>query len=326
MTVNARLRLMSEMPVVPGAVGPMWSTVRRLAGYGAAASLSLYLAVKIVWVVVALLGHAPAGFGDADWIVLNTVTVGMSATGVALGLVLAHGRRWRTPAAPLVVLAWTGSGFLIPLLPYGLLSALLGAAGVKTGGDDGDSGGDAAPSWELLLIGIGFTGMAVGLAVALPIYMRERWPAAFLGRLADREPTTARRVRALTAVTVIPAVLWTYWSLGGTRGLDPAHHDLVDFNTRLLMANSALWALLGIWSIWAIASARPNMPVWLPTALGFVASGSLFAWSSWKLAVAVLRPGDYAAAEYPAVTLVQHGLAIAGGVLMMTVLTNYVRR
>lgn len=91
MTVNARLRLMSEMPVVPGAVGPMWSTVRRLAGYGAAASLSLYLAVKIVWVVVALLGHAPAGFGDADWIVLNTVTVGMSATGVALGLVLAHG-------------------------------------------------------------------------------------------------------------------------------------------------------------------------------------------------------------------------------------------
>ncbi|MCP9949469.1 hypothetical protein [Actinomadura madurae] len=180
---------MSEMPVVPGAVGPMWSTVRRLAGYGAAASLSLYLAVKIVWVVVALLGHAPAGFGDADWIVLNTVTVGMSATGVALGLVLAHGRRWRTPAAPLVVLAWTGSGFLIPLLPYGLLSALLGAAGVKTGGDDGDSGGDAAPSWELLLIGIGFTGMAVGLAVALPIYMRERWRPPS----SDASPTASRR-------------------------------------------------------------------------------------------------------------------------------------
>ncbi|MEO3827800.1 hypothetical protein [Actinomadura sp. B10D3] len=313
---------MSEMPAVSGAVGPRWSTARRLAGYGAAASLSLYLAVKIVWVVVALLGHAPADFGNADWIVLNTVTVGMSATGVALGLVLAH--RWQTPAAPLVVLAWMGSGFLIPLLPYGLLSALLGAAGVKTGGDEGDSGGDAAPSWELLLIGIGFTGMAVGLAVALPIYMRERWPAAFLGRLAARGPATVRRVRTLTAVTAIPVVLWTYWSLGGTRGLDPAHHDLVDLNARLLLANSALWALLGVGSIWAIASARPNMPVWLPMALGFVASGSLFAWSSWKLAVAVLRPGDYAAAEYPAVTLVQHGLAIAGGVLMMTALTSYV--
>jgi hypothetical protein len=42
------------------------------------------------------------------------------------------------------------------------------------------------------------------------------------------------------------------------------------------------------------------MPVWLPMTLGFTASGSLFAWSSWKLAVAVFRPGDHAAAEYAA--------------------------
>lgn len=316
---------MTGIPAAPGAVGPKWSAARRLAGYGAAASLSLYLAVKVVWVALALAGRAPADFGSVDWVVLNTVTVGMAATGVVLGLVLAHGRRWRTPAAPLVFFAWTGSGFLVPLLPYGVLSALLGAAGVKTGTESGDSGGDAAPSWELLLIGIGFTGMAVGLAVALPVYMRERWPAAFLGRLADRGRTTVRPACTLAVVTAVPTVLWTYWSLGGTHGLDPAHRDLIDLNSRLLMANSALWALLGIWSTWSIASARPNMPVWLPMTLGFTASGSLFAWSSWKLAVAVFRPGGYAAAEYPAVTIVQHGLAIAGGGLMMAALTKYVR-
>ncbi|MCQ0014909.1 hypothetical protein [Actinomadura madurae] len=317
---------MSEMPVVPGAVGPMWSTVRRLAGYGAAASLSLYLAVKIVWVVVALLGHAPAGFGDADWIVLNTVTVGMSATGVALGLVLAHGPAMadpgRAPGRPRVDGQWVpdpSPALRTAQRPPGRGRCEDRRRRWRLGRRRGAVLGTAADRHRLHRHG--------GGAGRRPPHLHARTlAAAFLGRLADREPTTARRVRTLTAVTVIPAVLWTYWSLGGTRGLDPAHHDLVDFNTRLLMANSALWALLGIWSIWAIASARPNMPVWLPTALGFVASGSLFAWSSWKLAVAVLRPGDYAAAEYPAVTLVQHGLAIAGGVLMMTVLTNYVRR
>ncbi|WP_433473420.1 hypothetical protein ACQPZP_31935 [Spirillospora sp. CA-142024] len=307
---------MTETPQLPGAVGPGWNAVRRLAGYGAAASLSLYLAVKIVWVAAALLGSVPAEFGGPDWVVLNVVTVGMAATGIALGVVLAQGRKWRIPTAPLVFFTWVGCGFLVPLMPYGVVSAVLGGDGESAGGD----GGDSVPSWELMLIGIGFTGMAVGVAIALPIYMRERWPAAFLGRLAGRPRTAVRRARTAAAVTVVPAALWTYWSGGGTLGLAPAHRDLLDQNVRLLLGDSALWALLGVWSVLAVASARPNLPVWLPMTLGFTASGSLFAWGGWKLAVLLLRPGGYTPAEYPAVAAVVHGLAIVGGGLMLGVL------
>lgn len=304
------------MTGMPGVIGTRWAAARRFGGYGAAASLSLYLAVKVVWIAAAVLGHVPADFGGADWIVLNVVTVGMSATGIVLGLVLARGMRWRIPAAPLVFFTWVGSGFLIPLMPYSLVSAVLG------GGEE-DTGGDAAPSWELTLIGIGFTGMAIGLAIALPIYMRERWPSAFVGRLADRGRTAVRRARTAAVLAAVPAAFWTLWSAGAELGL--AHRDMIDLNARLLLGDSALWALLGAWSVLAVSSARPNVPAWLPTALGFTASGSFFAWGGWRLAVALLRPGGYTPAEYPIAAVALNGLAAASGVLMLSALLTSVR-
>ncbi|MEU8307245.1 hypothetical protein AB0C84_27160 [Actinomadura sp. NPDC048955] len=304
------------MTGMPGVIGTRWAAARRFGGYGAAASLSLYLAVKVVWIAAAVLGHVPADFGGADWIVLNVVTVGMSATGIALGLVLARGMRWRIPAAPLVFFTWVGSGFLIPLMPYSLVSAVLGGGGE-------DTGGDAAPSWELTLIGIGFTGMAIGLAIALPIYMRERWPSAFVGRLADRGRTAVRRARTAAVLAAVPAAFWALWSAGAELGL--AHRDMIDLNARLLLGDSALWALLGAWSVLAASSARPNVPAWLPTALGFTASGSLFAWGGWRLAVALLRPGGYTPAEHPIAAVALNGLAAASGVLMLSALLTSVR-
>ncbi|MGI5420802.1 hypothetical protein [Actinomadura luteofluorescens] len=304
------------MTGMPGVIGTRWAAARRFGGYGAAASLSLYLAVKVVWIAAAVLGHVPADFGGADWIVLNVVTVGMSATGIVLGLVLARGMRWRIPAAPLVFFTWVGSGFLIPLMPYSLVSAVLG-------GGEKDAGGDAAPSWELTLIGIGFTGMAIGLAIALPIYMRERWPSAFVGRLPDRGRTAVRRARTAAVLAAVPAAFWTLWSAGAELGL--AHRDMIDLNARLLLGDSALWALLGAWSVLAVSSARPNVPAWLPTALGFTASGSLFAWGGWRLAVALLRPGGYTPAEHPIAAVALNGLAAASGVLMLSALLTSVR-
>jgi hypothetical protein len=313
--------IMTGMPDASGTIGTRWDAARRIGGYGAAASLSLYLAVKVVWVAAAALGHVPADFGGADWIVLNAVTVGMAATGIVLGLVLARGMKWRIPAAPLVFFTWVSSGFLIPLLPYMLAGFVFGAGKEDPGGE----GGDVAPSWELALIGIGFTGMAIGLAIALPIYMRERWPTAFLGRLSDRRRTGVRRARAAALVTAAPTALWTVWAAGGGLGLHPAHRDLVDLDTRLLLGDSALWAVLGAWSVLAVASARSDLPAWPPTALGFTASGSLFAWGGWKLAVAILRPGGYTTAEYPAVAIALNALAAVGGALMLSTLLDSFR-
>jgi hypothetical protein len=313
----------------PG-IGARWSAVRRFAGYGAAATLSLYLLVKVVWVIGTLLGDGPKNnhMGTADFVALNTVTVGMSVIGVALGLALAQPWGQRIPAWPLTFVAWVGAGFLVPLLPYMVVSAVLGAAGVGTSGaDDGKSGGGAMPAWEGIFISIGIAGMAVGLVVALPIYMRERYPSAFLGRLGDR-PTAVGSVRspwsgvAVRAAVVMSSglgLLWLYWAIGGTLGMDPAHHDLLVLNARLLTGSWGAWALIGAWSIWVITTRRQaaRLRLWIPTSLAFVASGSLFAWSSWKLPVAVWRPGDYVTPEYPVVAVIQHVLSISAGIAII---------
>ena len=81
-------------------LGTRWSTARKLAGYGAASTLSLYLVVKVIWVLTALLGNGPKdpATSTADWVTLNIVTVGMSAIGVALGLALAQ--QWGRQSPP----------------------------------------------------------------------------------------------------------------------------------------------------------------------------------------------------------------------------------
>ncbi|MEV0400925.1 hypothetical protein [Actinoallomurus sp. NPDC050550] len=309
----------------PVGVGARWSAARRIAGYGAALSMGSYLVVKVIWVVAAFIGRAPEGFGTADWVVLNAVTVAMSTTGVGLGLALAQ--RWgrRLPAAPVVFFAWVGAGFLVPMIPYMVAEGLLGTFGADLGGGQDKSG--SAPQWETVLISIGFAGMAVGLAVALPIYLRERWPRAFLGRLGRGETGASSLVRAALAVTVGLGVLWCFWGMGGTLGLDPAHRDHWDLNGRLLNASSGLWALLGAWSVWALTRGRPaGLRRWIPTTLAFAASGSLFAWSGWKLPMVILRPGGFTTAEYTGVAVAEHALGIAAGLTLLTAVLRIVRR
>ncbi|MBO2459181.1 hypothetical protein J4709_16505 [Actinomadura sp. LCR2-06] len=300
--------------------------MRVMAGYGAASSLSLYLLVKVVWVAASLLGRTPSTFTDGDWIVLNTVTVGMSVVGVVLGLALAQPWGRRVPAPPLVFFAWVGAGFLVPMIPYMLVSAVLGAD-AGGGGSGGSSGGDTVPAWEMVFISIGFAGMALGLAVALPIYLRERWPIAFLGRVGDRLPARIGRshIRALYILIAALVLLWTYWVVGGKLGLQPAHRHMMDANGRLLVGNSALWAVIGAAAIRTIATGRPRTPLWIPMALAFISSGSLFAWAAWRLPWALIRPGGYTAPEYPAVSVLQYGLSIAAGIVMLAALLKVVR-
>jgi hypothetical protein len=182
------------------------------------------------------------------------------------------------------------------------------------------------PAWETVFISVGFAGMAVGLAIALPIYMRERWPDAFVGRLGDgphapapaRTPRDPYMVRAALAVSSVLGLLWLYWAIGGTLGLDLAHREM-DLNGRLLSGNSGIWAFIGVWSIWVVTTRRyaARLPLWVPMSLAFIASGSLFAWSGWKLFMAVLRPGGYVPPEHPVVTVVQYALAIGAGIAIL---------
>ncbi|MBT2384908.1 hypothetical protein [Streptomyces sp. ISL-11] len=327
-----------------------WRTVRKVAAYGAALTLTPYLLIKVSWVVGTLLGLLPMGegFSITEWVVLNTVTVGMAAIGIVLALVLARPWGGRLPAAPVIFCAWVGAGFLVPVIPYMLISQFLGAKGSEehgnggAGGDAGGGGGDAAmPGWEVALIGVGFLGMAVGLAVALPLYLCERWPQAFHGPVGDDAPEDGRAgagalrpwpAGLAVAAAAVLGLAGLYWACGGTAGID--HPGLRDLNPSLMTGNAGLWALIGGCALWSLTTRRTTrratrLPLWIPVTLTGVASGSLFAWGGWKLPVtlyfAVVPHGD-PQPQNLVVAASQHAVSIATGATMLYALLRVLRR
>jgi hypothetical protein len=287
---------------------------RRVGGYGAAGAVALYLAVKAVWVVGALAGLLPSGLdaSRAEWIALNTTTIGMAAVGVALGLALAQPWGLGLPGPLVVGFAWIAAGFLVSMLPHTALVALLGSAGSAEEA--------AAPLWDTVLITVGFAGTAVGLLVAAPFYLRERWPGAFTGAVGDVEPDSRRACALVIAAAAVPTALWIHWAAGGTTGLDPDTLDRWNRDARLLYAVSAAWALLGCWSAWSLASRRPpRLPRLPPVAVGFVASGSLFAWNAWRLALTLVPVGDLRPFQRLPFALAEHAFGMVAGLALLAI-------
>jgi len=322
------------------------AALRRHAGHGAALAMTPYLLIKVRWVVGALLGLAPhdSDLTLTEWVVLNTVTIAMAATGIALALALARPWGARLPAPPLLALAWIGSGLLVPMIPYMLVSTVVDALSPATAGPPGEAAGGAGavmPAWEGALIEVSFAGMGLGLAVALPLYLRQRWPHMFRGRLApgvpDPSPAGApggaangprtsrprRLVVLAVSAAVVVALLNIAWVAGDALGLtQPEAHNL---DGRLLAGNTALWALTGAWGAWSLAGNRPpRCPVWLPVTLVWVTSGLLVAWNCWRLPVVALLaadPGSRPWLEQPGALAAQAGLSIvAGGAMVATLL------
>ncbi|MET8011187.1 hypothetical protein ABZU86_01250 [Streptomyces sp. NPDC005271] len=303
-----------------GADVELWDRAGRIAAYGAALALTPYLLIKVSWVVGSVLGLLPvgAGFSETGWVVLNTATIGMAVVGIAVALALVRPWGMRIPGAPLAFCAWVGTGFLVPLLPYAMLSSLLGPAD-----DDGARGSDNDPSmpgWEAALVQVGFVGMGLGLAVALPAYLRRRWPSAFAGQVGDSGGGSSRVSSWAPFVGAAIGVVWLYWAAGGTAGVArPAERGT---SWRLLEGVFGTWALLASAATWAIARGRPaRVPRWAALSVGWLGSGSLFAWSGWKLPftlyVALANPSDALLPENLAVAAALHMTAVVTGAVML---------
>ncbi|MFB9476400.1 hypothetical protein [Nonomuraea salmonea] len=277
-------------------------TVRRAAGFAAAAAMCPYLLVKVSWIVQEL------ARGTAEWVLLNAVTVVMALAGVGLGLAVAQPWGMRLPGRLVLPVVWVAGGLLVSMLPYVAAAALLVPSAPEPA---------VEPSSETALIGVAFTGMAVALVVGLPLYVRERWNRAFTGRVGS--DAAGRRTRWLLPPVAALAALWAYWAAGGTAGLA----QTPDLNARLLLANSALGAACAGWSLWALR--RRSSRLWPPMTLGFITSGSLFSWAAWKLAW-LLVPGLYQPVEHLWVALVEHVTAMATGLALLAVLVGTYRR
>lgn len=297
-----------------------WDRVGRRAAYGAALALLPYLLIKVSWVIGSLMGVLPVGngFGMAEWVVLNTVTVGMAAIGIALALALVRPWGMRIPGALVAFCAWVGSGFLVSILPFGVLGALLDAGGGSQGGGEDP----AMPVWEGVLVQFSFLGMGLGLALAVPAYLRRRWPEAFTGRVGDG-PRTAPPWAAAVGAAV--GLVWFYWAVGGTVGIAHPAERVTDWY--VLGAVSGFWALAGSAAVSMVARARPaRLPRSLPLVFGWVGSGSLFAWSGWKLPITLyLAWADPVGARPPenlVVAVVLHLCAAVAGAAMLRTLVR----
>ncbi|MCN9243438.1 hypothetical protein NGF19_22065 [Streptomyces sp. RY43-2] len=293
-----------------------WDRIGRWAGYGAALALSPYAVIKASWVIGSLLGLTPIGegFDLAGWVLLNTVTIGMAVLGIALALALVRPWGMRIPGRLVAFCAWTGAGFLVSILPYAVLSTVLDA-GQSTAADHG--GDDPSmPGWEAALIQFGFIGMGLGLALALPAYLIRRWPEAFAPQAGDKARTSAPWP---TFVAGVVGLVWLYWTIGGTLGIaNPAERDT---NWYLMTGVGALWALAGAVATWALVRKRSARVFHrLLLVLGWLGSGSLFAWGAWKLPltvfVALARPSDVTLPESLVAAPVLHLAAVVAGVGM----------
>ncbi|MFI6734957.1 hypothetical protein ACIBI9_18675 [Nonomuraea sp. NPDC050451] len=280
--------------------------LRRAAGFAAAAAMSLYLLVKLVWIA------AEVWQGTARWVLLNAITVVMALAGVALGLALAQSWGTRLPDWLVLPIVWVCGGLLVSMIPYMIAAGLVAPSAPEPAA--------TTPAWEGVLIGVGFAGMAVALVVGLPLFLRERWPRAFVGRVG-RQRVDGRFLWALPPLGVLAAT-WACWAAGGSYGLLTGW----DIQGRLLMADSALCAAGAGWSLWALSpwgSGRTR--VWPAMAVGFVASGSLFSWGAWRLVWLVA--GMYQPVELRGVAVVEHGVAMGAGLaVLLTLLRAYGRR
>ncbi|MCC9307484.1 hypothetical protein LN042_10275 [Kitasatospora sp. RB6PN24] len=296
----------------------------RLAAYGAALVMAPYALIKVSWVVGSLAGLLPigAGFNLAGWVVLNTATIGMAALGITMALALVRPWGMRISGPLVAFVAWVGSGFLVAMLPYVALGSLLGDAGT---GRASASHGPSMPGWESVLIQSSFVGMGLGLVIALPAYCRRRWPEAFAGRIGDGRAGGPSRAWYAAGVSAAIGLVWLYWALGGPAGL--AHPADRDVNWRLLNGVCGLWALAAAAATWAVGRGRPALPArWVPLTVGWLGTGSLFAWSGWKLPITVyLAVAHPSGAQWPedlAVAALLHAAAVAAGTVMVTALVR----
>ncbi|WP_051274938.1 hypothetical protein [Cellulomonas sp. URHD0024] len=295
--------------------------VRRAFAYGGALSITPYLVIKVCWVIGALLGLLPVdpGFTLASWVALNIVTIVLASGGIVLCLAMAQPWGARVPAAPVLTFAWVGAGFLVSMMPYLLVTSVLGGSGEGRATQDT---GPGMPAWEAGLIEVSFAGLALGIAVALPLYLRARWPVAFVGRLRERPATPlSARGRAAVVAAAAVAVVDVYWTVGGTLGLD--HPDARATDWRLMSATTAIWAGTAAWSAWAMSRSRPGrLPVWVPFLATWVGSGMLFAWSAWKLPfTAYLATTPDAEVVWPedlGVVAVRFTIGLVAGLLLLS--------
>jgi hypothetical protein len=250
---------------------PAGQLLRRAAGAAAIAGTVPYLTLKVLW----LAGH-PVGVRRPELLgqlrALNAVTVVLDACviGLALALMLRSGRR--VPAWLVLLPAWVGTGFLVPMAMVILPGTLLSVLGVGSG-----PGGAADPlqPWVRPLVYGGLAWQGVFRAVAFVLYARDRWSAE-LGTGGGAPGARARAVLPLLRVLAVG---------GSVVALLAVVLDLVaaarwgGWDTASSTAVKAALELIGVLGVTALARDTGRRAA--AVAAGWIGSAVLFSWGLW---------------------------------------------
>ncbi|MGQ4420438.1 hypothetical protein ACN6LA_000466 [Streptomyces sp. SAS_269] len=118
----------------------------------------------------------------------------------------------------------------------------------------------------------------------------------------------------------VTGLAWLYWAAGGPLGI--AHRDERPANWHVLVGVSACWALAASAAVLALVRGRSTrLPYPLLLAPAWLGSGSMFAWSGWRLPatlyVALAHPSDVSYPENVAVAVTLHLTAVLTGAGIM---------
>jgi hypothetical protein len=280
-------------PPAPGTAtrDPAPSPARLAVGALTALATVPYVALKAAWLAGDPVGFAdPAALADPTLTALNAVTLGLDLLVVALAAALTFAWGRRLPAWPVLLPAWVGTGFLVPMLlvvlPAVLAQPLTG--GAATGG--------LAP-WVHPVVYGGFAAQGAFLAAALALHARDRWPAD--GPRGTGDPVGA----LLTAGGTLTAL--------GAAGLQVASGVAAGGTAVVVQVGTAALGLGGAAGV--VALTRGSRAAWV-RAVAFTGTAALFSWGLWNTATAALLGANAGlpALGQLAALLAGFALAVAG--------------
>ncbi|MFC5993324.1 hypothetical protein ACFQE5_03745 [Pseudonocardia hispaniensis] len=279
--------------------------VRRVLGWAAIAGTVPYLALKALWLSGSTVGvRDPALLHDPSMVVLNVVTVAMDLAVIALALALAM--RWgrRLPAVAILLPAWVGTGFLLPMvvaiLPATLLSALTSPPAATQ---------DALlEGWVRPMVYGGFAWQGVFLLIAFVRYARDRWsPGVEHGEVAAAQAPLARSLAGGGAV--LAGLGASLHLLNGARS-----GEVIGMGVETIFAGLAVAGAVGVLALVRGPARRRR----LATLAAWTGSAAMFSWELWT-AVTTMGATALSAAGAPLMGMAQlagllggFALAVAG--------------
>ncbi|MEU2391555.1 hypothetical protein [Streptomyces sp. NPDC007369] len=306
-----------------GAAGPNGTTspassatpIQRLLRAAAVIATVPYLALKAAWLAGSHIGIPDGSVlleSELFSAVANALTMAMDACVIVLALLLTRPWGRRVPGWLLLVLVFTATGLLTPIMTGFPGQLLVRAVGFGAGEDVKAAREPFLDDWVYFVVYPGFIIQGLALAGLFVPYARERWGRCRQGVPGTRLPSSTGVVAgAAAAVGAAVGAIHLYWAFGGTAWLDAEQVAQYSAESGVFSAVHGLCALAA--GAGALLLARGGAPaVRGALALAWIGSSAALAWGLWLLLAGLgLQFGESEPAA-PMIFLTYAGQAITG--------------